>query len=78
MVALIDKTSNGFNFCHHQNFWPSTVILYSRGSQTGVHLPICRVHLLYIYNKLNYENGVYLYSYKVLKVQINAKMLLNF
>jgi len=36
-VALIDKTSNGFNLCRNKNFWPSTLMLYSRGSQPGVH-----------------------------------------
>jgi len=36
---MIDKTSNGFNLCHHKKFWPSTLILYSRGSQPGVHVP---------------------------------------
>jgi len=56
---MIDKTSNGFNLCRHKTFWPSTLILHSRGSQPGVqvspgvHLLICRVHLLYICNKLN-------------------------
>jgi len=50
-VAMIDKTSNGFNLCHHKNFWPSTLIVYSKGSQLGIHvppgayLPVCRVLL---------------------------------
>jgi len=26
-VAMIDKTSSGFNLCHHKNFLPSTLIL---------------------------------------------------
>jgi len=43
-VAMIDKTLNGFNLCCHQNFWPSTLILYSRGSQPGVHV-LPGVHL---------------------------------
>ena len=80
-VAMIDKISNGFNLCHHKNFWPSTLILYSRGSQPGVHAPqgvhslICRVHSLYICNKLNlrHENGLYLYSFKILKVLLKIQ-----
>jgi len=27
-VAMIDKTSSGFNLCHHKNSLPSTLILY--------------------------------------------------
>jgi len=28
IVAMIDKTSSGFNMCHHKNSLPYTVILY--------------------------------------------------
>jgi len=54
-VAMIDKTSNGFNLCRHKRCRSSTttLILYSRGSQPGVHVLICRLHLLYIWNKSN-------------------------
>jgi len=27
-VAMIDKTSSGFDLCHHTNSLPSTLILY--------------------------------------------------
>jgi len=55
-----------------QGNWP----YWCRGFQPevhvppGVHLPICRLQILYICNKLNlrHENGVYLYSFRILKV----------
>jgi len=76
--VMIDKTSNDFNLCHHKNFWHSTLIFYSRGFQPGVHLPICRVHILCICNKWNLrrKNGVYLYSF-VLKIQWIFSILLR-
>jgi len=27
-VSMIDKTSSGFNLCHHKNSLPSTLLLY--------------------------------------------------
>jgi len=50
-VAMMDKTSNGFNLFRHENFWPSTLILCSRGSQPGVHVPP-GVHLPYLQDTL--------------------------
>jgi len=37
---MIDKTSSGCDLCRHKNSLSSTLLLYSSGSQTVVHVPV--------------------------------------